>query len=145
MSFFYPHLLLLKNLIPIWNIMPEIYHFFPNWIFLKNRWVFLSLPVIAEEFYSNLEYHVWDLQKPLLCISANLSSICFLCVSFKNSLYLPVEEWGGVVVHDVENFFYFLSMWVPSCFDSQYHPQNVSLVCQHDMVDTWAILLLEWA
>ena len=36
--------------------------FFPNWDFLKNRWVFLSLPVIAEEFNSNLEYYVWDLQ-----------------------------------------------------------------------------------
>jgi len=56
-SFFYPHLLLLKNLIPIWNIMPEIYHFFSKLDFLEKQVIFLSLPVIAEEFYSNLEYY----------------------------------------------------------------------------------------
>ena len=62
MSFFYPHLLLLlKNLIPIWNIMPEIYHFFSKLDFLEKQVIFLSLPVIAEEFNSNLEYYVWVL------------------------------------------------------------------------------------
>jgi len=37
--------------------MPEIYHFFFKLDFLEKQVIFLSLPVIAEEFFSNLEYY----------------------------------------------------------------------------------------
>jgi len=81
----------------------------------------------------------------LFCVSLQICpQIFFVCLlqKFFLLLYLPVEEWGGVVVHDVKNFFYFLSIWVPSCSDSQYHPQTVSLVCQRNMVDTQSILFV---
>ena len=49
-EFFYPHLLLLKNLIPIWYIMSEIYHFFQIGFSLKKGEFFYPCLFLLKNF-----------------------------------------------------------------------------------------------
>jgi len=67
--------------------MSEIYHFFSKLDFLEKQVIFLSLPVIAEEFYSNLKYYVWDLQ-----FFSNLDYLENQTSHSKQELYLNGHE-----------------------------------------------------
>ncbi len=86
-SFFYPHLLLLKNLIPIWNIMSEIYHFFSKLDFLEKQVIFFLLKNFIP---------IWNIMSEIYNAK--------LAVRTRTLLFgsgLPAKYWSSALVHAV--------------------------------------------